>query len=164
MEARAEKLNGLIKEMDSLQAYYARAEKLYDYSNLEGGDAELPANAVHKRRLQSTEFETNQQHFHLLSGTPMLFGFSTMIFASKMLSKSSGLADPRCITKNPARSLAFFFYGVAASAIFTYSCIPKTENDALNHRVNDNQRAHNLISVLKFHLETKVADFYTGRE
>ena len=90
-----------------------------------------------------------------------MYGFT------KMLPSGGSLLDFSVFFKNPSRSLGLFFYGGLISVFFTGAALlqeyPQFQNQKLNLRILENQRAHNLINILRFHLDTRRNSPMTGR-
>ena len=81
-------------------------------------------------------------------------GLLFMVVLTKCGPKGKAFGDLSCYFNNPARSLAYFFYGfTAATALNIYSARkenPQFYNNAINQRVNENWRAHNRINFIRY--------------
>ena len=94
-------------------------------------------------------------------------GLLTTILLTKLFSHESVL-DTRCYFKYPARTAAYFFYGVTLAC--WVNCMSLNENYTflknfqLKRRVEENRRTHDLLDTLRYNLDARLAPMFSEFE
>jgi hypothetical protein len=91
-----------------------------------------------------------------LGGTGF-WGFVTMIAMAR--TKTNTWLDTTPLTKNPARTAAWFLMGVSIAALVKAMTLEDSGYDNKAHtlhlRVSQNEHTHSLLRNIKFHLATR---------
>ena len=118
--------------------------------------------------MQLTEFDTVQSDTSALTKGGIGVGLLAMVILTKCGPGAKAFGDLSCYFANPARSLAYFFYGYTGATLLNiYSARkdnPQFYQTAVNQRVNENWRAHNKVNYLRYNLFIRTDDYWRGRE
>ena len=103
----------------------------------------------------------------LLYRNAVTTGLFSVVLGTKLFSKAS-FFDTRCFFKSPAKTAALFFYGIVLGCFVNTLALEENttfyQNYHLKRRVEENRRAHNLLDVLRYSLDVRIAPMFIENE